>query len=315
MTAFAGIHPGFRDASSVVLHRFGTDPAYHEWRGSIASRQGIASIQISERNPPPLFGTGLIDRISDTAIEAAARRKTGSAAQVGGRVSRLKDGRIGRFGWKAQTATLADFVRSAAAGEIGLEIPGRHQGADPRMPGLAARRLDMDESECEALVEYVRALRAPVANKPGDPRQTAQVKAGESTFKSIGFAACHMPRLDQVDGIYSDLLLHDMGSQLADAEAYTVFVGDPAPAARMQAGDRADRTAASVREWRTPPLWGIRDSGPYMHDGRATTLAQAITLHAGQASPAARRYAELSPRRKQQIDAFLSSLVAPAEDK
>ena len=78
-------------------------------------------------------------------------------------MSRLKDGRVGRFGWKAQTATLADFVRSAAAGEIGLEIPGRHQAADPRLPGLAATGLDMNESECDALVDFVRSLPGPVA--------------------------------------------------------------------------------------------------------------------------------------------------------
>ena len=80
-------------------------------------------------------------------------------------MSRLKDGRVGRFGWKAQTATLAEFVRSAAAGEIGLEVPGRHQAADPRTPGLAAVGLDMDESECDALVEYVRSLPIPVRSK------------------------------------------------------------------------------------------------------------------------------------------------------
>jgi len=316
-TLLIGIHPGFRDATSIVLHRFGTDPAYHAWRGSVPGRHGSVLIQISERNPPPLFGAGLIDAISDEAIEAAARRKSPGSAQVNGRVSRLKDGRIGRFGWKAQTATLGDFVRSAAAGEIGLEIPGRHQAADPRMPGLAATGLDMDESECDALVEYVRSLPVPVASKPADQKHFAQVKAGEATFKSIGCTVCHMPKLGEVNGIYSDLLLHDMGPQLADADAYTVFIGDPSQAGGLPVAGRvrADRGASSVREWRTPPLWGIRDSGPYMHDGRAASIAQAITLHAGQGGTAARRYADLSPRRKQQIDAFLLSLGPPSAER
>ncbi|MFI5460518.1 MAG: sigma-70 family RNA polymerase sigma factor [Isosphaerales bacterium] len=316
-TLLTGIHPGFRDANSIVLHRYGTDSAYHAWRGSVPGRHGSVLIQISQRNPPPLFGAGLIDAISDLAIEAAARRKSPGSAQVNGRVSRLKDGRVGRFGWKAQTATLGDFVRSAAAGEIGLEIPGRHQAADPRLPGLAATGLDMDESECDALVEYVRSLPVPVASKPADQKHSAQVKAGEATFKSIGCTVCHMPKLGEVSGIYSDLLLHDMGPQLADADAYTVFVGDPSRADGLPVAGRvrADRGASSVREWRTPPLWGIRDSGPYMHDGRAASIAQAIALHAGQGGTAARRYAELSPRRKQQIDAFLLSLGPPAADR
>jgi RNA polymerase sigma factor (sigma-70 family) len=312
-----GIHPGFRESSSVVLHRFGTEPAYHGWRESVPGQHGSVLIQISERNPPSLFGSGLIDAIPDEAIEAAAKRKLTGSAQVNGRVSRLKDGRVGRFGWKAQTATLAEFVRSAAAGEIGLEIPGQHQAADPRTPGITATGLDMNENECDAMVEYVRSLAMPVGIKPADEKQSAQVKAGDATFRSIGCAVCHMPKLGNVDGIYSDLLLHDLGPELADSDTYTVFVGDlpRADGLPIAGRDRAERGAASVREWRTPPLWGIRDSAPYLHDGRAASIAQAIVLHSGQGATAARRYAELSARRKHQIDAFLMSLTAPGADR
>ena len=112
-----------------------------------------------------MFGAGRIDAIPDEAIEAAAKRRSSGSAQTKGRVSRLKDGRIGRFGWKAQTATLEEFVLSAAAGEMGLEVPGRHQAADPRLPGLAAKGLDMDQDECNLLIDYVRSLPAPIAAK------------------------------------------------------------------------------------------------------------------------------------------------------
>ncbi len=190
----AAIHPGFRESRSVVLHRYGTDPAYNAWRESVPGQHGMVSVRISERNPPPLFGMGLIDAIPDEAIEAAAKRKFPGSAGVKGRVSRLKDGRIGRFGWKAQTATLKEFVLSAAAGEMGLEVPGRHQAADPRLPGLAATGLDMDEEECEALIDHVRSLPAPVAIQPADEEESAQVKSGEATFKSIGCTGCHLPR-------------------------------------------------------------------------------------------------------------------------
>jgi RNA polymerase sigma factor (sigma-70 family) len=316
-TFLAGIHPGFRDSNSTVLLQYGTDPAYQAWRRSVPGRHGTVSIRSSQRNPPALFGAGRIDSIPDEAIEAAARRKSLASAQVRGRVSHLKDGRVGRFGWKAQTATLDEFVRSAAAGEMGLEVPGRHQAADPRLPGLAATGLDMDESECDALVEYVRRLPVPVVIKPADEKDAAQSKAGETTFKTIGCTACHMPKLGDVEGIYSDLLLHDMGPQLGDSDAYTVFANEPAQADRLSAAARArvDNGTTSIREWRTPPLWGIRDSGPYLHDGRAATIAEAIRLHAGQGAPAARRYAELSPRRKQQIDGFLASLAPPSADR
>ena len=212
VTRLTRIHPGFRDSSSTVLHRYGTDPSYQNWRGSIQGQHGSVWIEISQRNPPALFGAGLIDAIPDEVIEGAARRKVPGSAQTSGRVSRLKNGRIGRFGWKAQTATVDEFTRSAAASEIGLEIPGRHQANDPRLPGVAASGLDMDESECQALVEYVKSLPVPVVRKPADPKQSAQVKAGELTFKSIGCTACHLQRLGEVEGIYSDLLLHDMGA-------------------------------------------------------------------------------------------------------
>ncbi len=223
----AAIHPGFRESRSIVLHHYGTDAAYNAWRGSVPGPHGSILVRTSERNPPALFGAGLIDAIPDEAIEAAAKRKFPGSSAVKGRVSRLKDGRIGRFGWKAQTATLKEFVLSAAAGEMGLEVPGRHQAADPRLPGLAATGLDMDEADCNALTDYVRSLPAPIAILPVDDRESAQVKSGEETFKAIGCVQCHLPKLGKIDGIYSDLLLHDMSPRLGDADAYTVFVGDP----------------------------------------------------------------------------------------
>jgi len=313
----AALHAGFQDSRSVVLHRFGIDPTYNSWRESVPGRHGPVLIRSSERNPPPLFGSGRLDAIADQAIEAAARRKPSGSAQLKGRVSRLKDGRIGRFGWKAQTATLEEFVLSAAAGELGLEIPSRHQAADPRLPGLAASGLDMDQQECNLLVDYVRNLPVPVAVKADGDKDNAQIKAGEAAFKAVGCTNCHLPKLGDVEGIYSDLLLHDMGSQLADADTYTVFSGEPPQADRAGLVDRVrgGTDAASAREWRTPPLWGLRDSAPYLHDGRAASIAEAITLHGGQGSPSARRYAELSPRRKQQIEAFLMSLAPPAIER
>jgi CxxC motif-containing protein (DUF1111 family) len=227
-------------------------------------------------------------------------------------VSRLKDGRIGRFGWKAQTATLKEFVLSAAAGEMGLEVPGKHQAADPRLPGIGATGLDMDEAECDALTEYLRGLPPPVASKPADRQESEQLRSGERTFRSLGCAYCHLPKLGSVSGIYSDLLLHDMGSGLEDAAVYSVFVGAPPRAEGAQAPDRPGTTTASIHEWRTPPLWGLRDSGPYLHDGRAASIDQAIGMHAGQGASSARRFAELSPARKRHLAAFLRSLAAPA---
>src|SRR5262249_59995258 len=114
------IHPGFRDAPSVVLHRYGNDPDYRVWREWVLGQHGNLSMRSSQRNPTPLFGMGLIDGIPEAAIEAAARRKHTAWPQVNGRVGRLADGRIGRVGWEGEAAALRDLVLSAPAIEPGL---------------------------------------------------------------------------------------------------------------------------------------------------------------------------------------------------
>jgi CxxC motif-containing protein (DUF1111 family) len=85
----------------------------------------------------------------------------------------------------------------------------------------------------------------------------------------------------------------------------------PPPVPAPDGDGRKPRAGASVQEWRTAPLWGLRDSAPYLHDGRAETIDQAIRGHGGQAAAAAQRYAQLSPRERAQLDAFLLSLAAP----
>ncbi len=149
--------------------------------------------------------------------------------------------------------------------------------------------------ECAALVAFVRGLPAPVERVPATPREAESLRAGRGSFERIGCAACHRPKLGPVNGIYSDLLLHDMGDGLGDTSAYSSSLSDPdadrdsRADARFPSGLDAfvggppSPRPASRREWRTPPLWGIRDSDPYLHDGRAETLEQAIALHEGEA--------------------------------
>jgi CxxC motif-containing protein (DUF1111 family) len=311
----AQIHAGFRETPSVVLHRYGPDADYRSWRERVPGQHGAIFIQTSQRNPTPLFGVGLIDAIPDDVIEAAARRRFAGWPQIKGRVSRLGDNRIGRFGWKAQTATLEEFVVAAAAIELGLEIPRAHQAGDPRIPALTAPGLDMDQDECAALVAYVRALPPPVSDEPAGPKEAQQVKAGSAVFKMLGCATCHLPKLGDVEGMYSDLLLHDMSPQLADTSAYGAFsardAGEARPAPPAEGADRKPRPGATVQEWRTPPLWGLRDSAPYLHDGRAENLDQAIRGHGGQAAVSAQKYSQLSPRERAQLDAFLMTLATP----
>jgi CxxC motif-containing protein (DUF1111 family) len=313
------IHPGFKAAPSVVLHRYGNDPDYRTWREWVLGKHGAVAFKTSQRNPPAIFGVRLIDAVPDDVIEAGAKRKHPGWPGIKGRVSRLPDGRIGRFGWKAQTATLREFVVSAAAVELGLEIPGHPQAADPRIPPLPASGPDMDQDDCDALIAYVRGLPQPATETPPIARDARAASAGKTLFRLIGCAACHTPKLGGVDGIYSDLLVHEMNPELSDTGVYGAFQAGPGGAARAAVpvgqGANAERTSAGLAEWRTPPLWGLRDSAPYLHDGRAATIEEAILLHGGEAGASVHRYRQLSPRDRAQLERFLNTLVAPATEK
>jgi hypothetical protein len=283
---------------------------------------GAFAVTRSQRNPTPLFGLGLIDAIPEKAIEAAAGRRFDPFPEVQGRFSRLKDGRIGRLGWKGQTASSEDFVLTACAVELGLEVPGHHQAASPQAPKYKATGLDLTADECSALVAYVRNLPRPVERAATNPAESTVLADGKALFASIGCATCHAPTLGGVDGIYSDLLLHDMVADLGDSGSYNggsddddplnpILAAEPGQGHQSQPGQARPDRPATRQEWRTPPLWGVRDSGPYLHDGRAQTLEQAIALHGGQGANAAQRFFALSPRQRLQIESFLKSLVAP----
>jgi CxxC motif-containing protein (DUF1111 family) len=306
------IHPGFRDAPGVVLHRYGSDADYRVWREWVLGQHGAIAFRSSQRNPTPLFGMGLIDAVPDAVIEGGARRKHAGSPQVKGRVSRVGD-RVGRFGWKAQVATLRDFVLQAAAVELGLEVPGHAQAGDPRIPPLKAPGLDMNRAECDALTAFVRFVPAPVVRTGANLRDEKARKAGKALFKSIGCAACHIEKLGSVEGLYSDLLLHAMSPELGDTSSYGAFLAasDAQPVNPPGAHPGRRDGIASEQEWRTPPLWGLRDSAPYLHDGRAHSIDEAIWLHGGEASAAAQRYRQLPLRDQAQLQFFLLSLAAP----
>lgn len=358
----ARLHLGFRSARSVVLHRYGTDPFYGEWRKLLLSSDGtqarsrvshlskqdaiqaeIAEVRseahattvpvrvprettgfqlvLSRRNTPPLFGAGLIDSVPDAAIRAGAEKPDPGFPETRGRPSRLNGGKIGRFGWKGQTSSLDEFVLTACAVELGLEVPGHPQGALPNAPAYRPPGLDLDGPECASLAAFVRSLPSPTRRLPSNARESTMIRAGEEAFRAVGCAACHVPNLGDLRDLYSDLLLHDMGESLSDSGAYGVFVNDAPPSAAKTIeeertkgrDDPKSAEGAERREWRTPPLWGFRDSGPYLHDGRAENLEQAVAFHEGQAARSAQQFFGLSPKHRLKIELFLKSLTAPSE--
>jgi CxxC motif-containing protein (DUF1111 family) len=331
----AEFHPGFRTSRSVVLHRFGVDPMYKAWRLRLLGNEHLADMVesveteikqvqqlvepgsprsavrrglplgngmlLSQRNAPALFGVGLIDSLPEDALLRGERRRFPEFPEIQGRANHLKGDRLGRFGWKAETPSLREFVLSACANELGLEVPDHHQSANPLDPDANAKGLDLTQKECDALVDYVTHLPVPSARRSLGSQEAATVAEGRSLFESAGCSTCHLARLGEIDGIYSDLLLHDMGPALSDSGSY---YGVSRP--------NTTKDGVTSQEWRTPPLWGFRDSGPYLHDGRAKNLEEAVALHEGQAANSARRFFKLLPEERLRVQSFLRALTPAA---
>lgn len=336
-------------SATTVLHRFSSDPNYDAWRTRFlpASRPRLPLAQIvaistrtskrplkrtnpvlrldgmayqhSQRNTPALFGAGLIDRLPDAVFDDMARRQPSRSAGVSGRVSRTASGKVGRFGWRGQTESLHQFVLGACAVELGLEAPGRSQPIDPlqvhldRPVSLGSHGLDISDEQCKSLTQYVAQLPPPEQSMPTDAAEAESVARGEKQFAKIGCADCHVRQVAEVVGIYSDLLLHDLGEGLEDP-----VPGNSGQGSAVSGGyfGSADSLLVQVppeqrREWRTPPLWGVRDSAPYLHDGRAASFAEAIAWHGGEAAKSARAFRQLENTEQEEVAAFLNSLTAP----
>jgi CxxC motif-containing protein (DUF1111 family) len=283
---------------------------------------------LTERNPSPLFGSGKIDAIPDEVLASAAEKRFEDWPEVSGRVAKLKDGRIGRFGWKANKARLHEFVLTACAIELGLHVPGERQAVLPVEERQEPPGLDLDQKQCDALTAFVAGLPSPQERKPASKDEADYLAKGRELFSSMGCAACHTPQLGEVEGIDSDLLLHDMGEDLSDSGEYQRIIpnateeeelNQPIPELVNESSkskptkpiDESKLIGATRAEWRTPPLWGLRDSAPYLHDGRADTIEQAIAFHGGEATRSMRAFFKSSAKDRLQVTLFLRSLVAP----
>ena len=229
-----------------------------------------ADVVITQRNTPALFGAGLIDAVADETIIAHQREHSDASRLVGlngardskvrGRVARLADGRIGRFGWKSEFATLNDFVKAACANELGLSNPGRDQATPLGKPNFKQKGDDLTDAQCVLMTDFIRGLPQPVESRPKDPLGASLAEKGHALFQAIGCADCHSPTLGSVGGLYSDMLLHDMGVEL---ESSTGYYGSILPPTIRN--DKFEATEQPTPgEWRTAPLWGIADSGPYL---------------------------------------------------
>ncbi|NQV98768.1 MAG: hypothetical protein HQ483_03640 [Rhodospirillales bacterium] len=251
------------------------------------------------RLAPSLHGLGLIALIADADILQWADPEDSNRDGISGRANFVADTQgnqaLGRFGWKAGHADLTALTASALSLDLGLSNPLAQdphgdctaaQTACRAAPHGASQRfqgLEVSSDMLAFIVTYISTLQPP-PRRPLEPPALAR-------FTGIGCAQCHRPQIPLPAGgqvaAFSDFLIHDMGPHLADG------IGDH---------------QATGREWRTAPLWGIREASRFLHDGRATTLRQAIALHGGEAAPSRDAFLNLSAENQDQLLNWLSQL-------
>jgi CxxC motif-containing protein (DUF1111 family) len=279
------------------------------------------------RIPTPVLGAGLIEAIPDSAILVNARANTPAKrragvwghpnAHLGGNTNRsANDGTITRFGWKAQNKSLLLFSGEAYNVEMGISnllFPQERdetaacQGgnATPNDTSTFASTMPTGVlSDMEAFADFMRMLGPPTPAPP-----TASSTHGLALFESVGCALCHSPVLmtgtaiadgnesvpsaalsNQPVRLFSDLLVHHMGTGLADG---------------------ITQGAAGPDEFRTAPLWGVGQRVFFLHDGRTSNLVQAIRFHGSQGSEAnqvVQNFLELGTQDQQDLINFLRSL-------
>jgi len=256
-------------------------------------------------NTPALFGSGVIDSLSDFSIRTSAMERTlGNMKRElafnfddvpVGRIRKLSGGRVGKFGWKGQFATLEEFVGAACAMEIGLSNSYKRQQVPRAHKDDPAAKPDMTDEQLTAMVRYTADLPAPI--EYATEKNAAQCTEGKQLFESIGCATCHTPDIGAAVGVYSDFCLYTLDDDPSSGYSDPVV---PLP---------SDQPLPS--EWKTPPLWGVADSAPYLHDGRAPTLRDAIAAHGGASKKVRERFNNLPDPKKRTLLAFLGSLKAP----
>lgn len=265
----------------------------------------------AQRNSVPLFGVGLFEFIGNAAILANADPEDADLDGISGRHSGDAAG-LGRFGQKAQSNNIEFFTRAplknqmgitsdpfkGVAGTVslahGMAVQGSGTPNAPTRDDDGVPDPEISPQDLGDLIAFTRFL-APPQPQPFDAAATR----GETLFTAIACAKCHIPELPSSRGpvrAYTDLLIHDMGDQLAD----NINFGIP------QAS--ASSPPHAGREFRTMPLWGVSKFGPHLHDGRAHTLDEAIRLHGGEAAASRDAYVALSAAEREDVLAFLEKL-------
>jgi CxxC motif-containing protein (DUF1111 family) len=255
-----------------------------------------ANVLTSLRLPPPVFGRGLLEAIPDRSILEIANTQAKHNDGISGKPNHVWDVRqkklvLGRFGLKANNPNLFQQNAAAYVNDMGITNP-----LFPAKDGTS----EIDLKTLKAITFYTQTLGVPGRTLMNDP----VVKKGEKLFAQANCAVCHVGTLKTADHSvkaianqsihpYTDLLLHDMGTGLADG--------------------RPD-FEASGNEWRTAPLWGIGLTqavlpySGYLHDGRARTLEESILWHGGEAERSKETFRTMAKTDRAALIQFLNAL-------
>ena len=289
-------------------------------------------LMVSPRVALPMIGLGLLEQIPDEAIKKqAVDNKNSTNGDISGKFNWVMDPQtgkhaLGRFGWKAGQTKLITQNQSAFNEDMGLTSNIRpHESCMPTQTACMNATTGADEQgngkppvevndEVAKFVEfYTRNLAVPHRRDADD----TLVLAGKKRFYDMGCQSCHTPRYQlpktdddhleqhgQVIYPYTDLLLHDMGDDLADRT-----IAGKLPAKNIQV-----EFLANSYEWRTPALWGIGlaqtvdPQSTFLHDGRARTLMEAVLWHGGEAQKQQQKVLKLDKQGRSELNAFLQSL-------
>ena len=263
----------------------------------------------SLRNTQVIFGLGFLEAVPESTLKqmAAAQKAQG----LNGRLNYVRDDihqktALGRFGWKANQPSIRQQIVAAFLGDMGVTSSLYMQENCPPVqtlclampPGNRPELLDYNWDQ----IEFWQAALAPPAARN---LELPQVKRGEQLFQQAGCAACHVPELRTGDypllpiianttfRAFTDLLLHDMGEDLADGRPD--FLAGP-------------------RDWRTPPLWGIglsaqvNGSPHLLHDGRARNVLEAILWHGGEAKAAKDAFSKMPADEREALISFVNAI-------
>lgn len=250
-----------------------------------------ADTVLKPRIGPALYGAGLIDAVSQPAVDAIRLAQP----------ENLRGTAAGRFGWQGDSISMVDQVSVAFSREMGLT--SEQERRDDCTPSQAAclqaeqgGEPEVSEQFFHAVTTFSFMLAAPARIAlPGNLSEAD----GAALFEKTGCAACHVPTLpvprDEAGILidaYTDLLLHDLGDGLAD---------------RTVAG----RVVPS--RWRTAPLWGLGEAikpgrAGLLHDGRAGSIEEAVLWHEGQAAPARGNFIALDAGQRRQLLGWLATL-------